>query len=50
MTMLIVAIVGYGLVCLAVGYWAGAARTFQYLGYGSERLGTFLATLLPSKR
>lgn len=47
--LLIVAIVAFGLTCLAVGYWAGASRAFQYLGYSNERLGTFLATLLPSK-
>lgn len=32
---------------LAVGYWAGSARTFASLGYGSENMGMIWSTLLP---
>lgn len=36
-----------GGVCLVVGYYAGSARTYASLGYGSESLGGILSTLRP---
>jgi len=46
-TILPYAIVGFGGICIAVGYVAGSMRTFAGLGYGSENLSMILSTLKP---
>lgn len=37
MTTLMISVGVFGLVCVAVGYWAGEQLAYRSLGYGSER-------------
>lgn len=41
------AIIGFGAICLYVGYVAGSMRTFASMGYWSESLSMVLSTLKP---
>lgn len=42
-------VVGYGVVCIAVGYVYGCQRAWLYLNYDASQF-SILKTLLPSKR